>query len=416
MKHQEAQPLPPAIVIGLDSMQGIQTARTLARHGIPVYAIANDPAHHCCKTRVCEEIFFANVKSEEFVDTLLEIADRFDEKPVLFPCEDETARVVARRRSELVAGYHLALADIDVLEMMSDKLRFYDFATANGFRMPMTMSITSREEALVAANQMKFPAVLKPAARTRQWEENTMSKAYRLENADEFFSTYSRVSEWTDKMLLQQWIPGGEEQLISCNCYFNEYGKPLCTFVAKKLRQWPPYVGNSSLGIECRDDFVMNETIRLFESVGYHGLGYVEFKIDSETGEHYIVEPNLGRPTGRSGIAEAGGVELLYTMYCDVLGLPLPVERTQMYRDTKWVDLRHDFQSALYYWRNGKITLREWRESWKGRKAHTYFSWSDPAPFLYDLLGIPKRLFSRSEGHKRDYMQVPQSHEAKPST
>jgi len=64
-------------------------------------------------------------------------------------------------------------------------------------------------------------------------------------------------------------------------------------------------------------------------------------------GNRYMIEANLGRPAGRSAIAEAGGVELLFTMYCDVVGLPLPENRVQRYQGAKWIDLRHDLQSVL---------------------------------------------------------------------
>ena len=184
---------------------------------------------------------------------------------------------------------------------------------------------------------------------------------------------------------MQEWIEGGDDSLYSCNCYFNAKSEPLVTFVARKIRQWPPGIGYSSLGEEVRDDFVRDATIRLFGGVNYHGLGYVEFKRDAVSGKSYIIEPNVGRPTGRSAIAEAGGVELLYTMYCDLLGLPLPAEREQRYVGAKWVDLRHDFQSALHYWRKGELSLADWRRSWRGKKAYAYFAANDPMPFLYDL-------------------------------
>ena len=38
---------PYAIVIGLDSVQGIQAARILARRQVPVIAIAEDPKDPC---------------------------------------------------------------------------------------------------------------------------------------------------------------------------------------------------------------------------------------------------------------------------------------------------------------------------------------------------------------------------------
>jgi predicted ATP-grasp superfamily ATP-dependent carboligase len=130
----------------------------------------------------------------------------------------------------------------------------------------------------------------------------------------------------------------------------------------------------------------LQDTLNLFRGVNYHGLGYVEMKRDRSTGKHFIIEPNIGRPTGRSSIAEAGGVELLYTMYCDAVSRPLPENRKQSYSGVKWIYWRRDLQSAAYYWRRGELTMKEWWYSWRGRKGYAVFSWRDPLPFLADVL------------------------------
>jgi predicted ATP-grasp superfamily ATP-dependent carboligase len=176
--------------------------------------------------------------------------------------------------------------------------------------------------------------------------------------------------------------------LYSCNCYFDDNHQPQATFIARKLRQWPPETGTSCLGEEVRNDEVLEESLKLFKSVNYHGLGYVEMKKDQRTKEHFIIEPNIGRPTGRSAISEAGGVELLYTAYCDMIGAPLPENRSQQYRNVKWISLRRDIQSAFFYWRRGDLSLTDWMQSWRGKKAYAIFSWNDPAPFFFDFLGL----------------------------
>jgi predicted ATP-grasp superfamily ATP-dependent carboligase len=160
--------------------------------------------------------------------------------------------------------------------------------------------------------------------KTRAWEERKGAKVYRASNPEEFLASYDQCSKWTDLLLAQEWIEGSDAALYSCNCYFNADAKLIATFVARKLRQWPPEAGTSCLGEECRNDVVLEETLRLFGGVRYCGLGYVEMKRDERTGKHFFIEANVGRPTGRSAIAEAGGVELLYAMYCDAVGYPLP--------------------------------------------------------------------------------------------
>jgi predicted ATP-grasp superfamily ATP-dependent carboligase len=166
-------------------------------------------------------------------------------------------------------------------------------------------------------------------------------------------------------------------------------------FTTRKLRQWLPNTGEGSLSEEYRDENVVRITEQLFSSVYYYGLGYVEVKRDAEKGSYFILEPNIGRPTGRSATAEASGVDLLYTMYCDAVGLPLPDNRTQTFQGVKWVHIVRDLQAVFYHWRRGELTLREWIRSWRGRKTYPIFSWHDPAPFLYYLLRSFLKLFGK---------------------
>jgi predicted ATP-grasp superfamily ATP-dependent carboligase len=209
---------------------------------------------------------------------------------------------------------------------------------------------------------------------------------FKIHQPEELVSAYELCSAWAQPLIVQEWIKGPDSNLYSCNCYFDADSKPVATFVACKIRQWPPEAGISCLGEECRADVVQQETARLYQTAHYFGLGYVEMKRDEDTGAYFVMEANIGRPTVRSAIAEAGGVELLYAMYCDNVGWPLPANLEQTYRGVKWIHLHYDFRSALHYWWKGDLTLKQWWNSWRGRKAYALFSWIDPAPFVGDLL------------------------------
>ena len=50
---------PHAVLIGLDSLQGLQAARILARHNVPIIALTNDPNHHCSRTNVCQKKIYS---------------------------------------------------------------------------------------------------------------------------------------------------------------------------------------------------------------------------------------------------------------------------------------------------------------------------------------------------------------------
>ena len=403
-KKESGEQKPHAIVIGLDHMNGIQTARILAGRGVPVIAIAKDPQHYCCRTNVCKKIIFTDTATEALITTLENLGPNLMEKAVIFPCTDMTVLLISRNRKRLETWYHVILPPENIVEMMMDKVQFYRFAQENGFPIPRTFFLRRQEDAQRAANELNYPCIIKPPiSATQAWEQNSKLKAYLVSNAEEFISVYGRYGKFAEMLIAQEYIEGPSSNLYSCNCYFDQTSQPVATFVARKLRQWPPETGESCLGEECRNDVVLNETLRLFAHVGYRGLGYVEMKRDARTGNHFIMEPNIGRPTGRSAIAEAGGVDLLYTMYCDALGWPLPESRFQKYGNVKWIHMRRDLQSAVYHWRRGDLTLADWWRSVRGKKVDALFAWNDSGPFWGDLFRAIRLFLSSEERQKRNY-------------
>jgi D-aspartate ligase len=376
---------PCAIVIGLDSITGLQTARILARHKVPVIGIAKDPNDFCCRTNVCQQILFADTKDDDLINALAKLGPTLNQKAILFPCTDLSVLSISLHRGEIDRWYHVVLPEHDVVELLMDKVRFHFHAEQCGLPVPGAAILRNREDVKDAVEKLTFPCILKPPVKTPAWEQHARAKVFKVVNATELFSLYDQYSQWASELMVQEWVEGSESELYSCNCYFDSESRPIVTFISRKLRQWPPQVGVSCLGEECRNDTVLFESIRLFESVHYRGLGYVEMKRDSRTGRYLIIEPNIGRPTGRSAIAEAGGVELLYSMYCDNAQLPLPANLEQRYEGAKWVYLRRDLQSAFHYWRAGELTTRDWWWSLRGLKHDAVFSWSDPAPFFQDM-------------------------------
>ncbi len=378
------QKKPYAIVIGLDCFTGLQTARILSRRNVPVIGIAGSLDHACAQTNVCEHKFQAGTSDLEFIELLVELGPQFNQKPVLFPCADMSVLLISRNRQRLRNFYHIALPAEATVEMLMDKVHFYTFALKEGFPIPQTFFLRNEKDLEIAAEKLSYPCMLKPPLKSPEWAKNA-KKVYKISSADELRQIYREKHQFAELLMAQEWIEGGDTSLFSLNCYFNRDGQPLATFIARKIRQWPIETGVSSLGEEVRNDEVLKESVNLFKYVNYHGLGYVEMKQDSRTGKHYIIEPNIGRPTGRSAISEAGGVELLYTNYCDMTGQRLPKNRVQKYGNAKWIYLRRDLQSAFAYWKRGDLTVWQWLKTMRGKKFYALFSWRDPKPFFQDL-------------------------------
>ncbi len=394
---------PPVVVVGLDCITGMQTARVYARRGIPVFGVARDAGHFCCRTRACKQLYTTDIDGPALIDCLLSIAAELEEKLVLIPCTDNCVLQIAHHRQRLEPWYYFAQPAPETIERLTDKSRFPQFATEHGLPIPKSFNLTTLADAQTSAREVTYPAVLKPAIKTVFWLNHTNKKAVIVNSADELLAAFEHYSVWTRTLLLQEWIPGPLENHYTCDAYFDAHSRPLVTFTSHKLRQWPPHTGVGSISQECDNETVRREAIRLFQAAGFHGLGYVEMKRHERTGEYLIIEPNVGRPTGRSTCAEATSVEMLYTMYCDLVGLPLPANRQQHFTATKWIYWKRDLRASWDLWRRGELTLPDWWRSTRGPKACAVFSWSDPVPFLADWLRVIRKPVEPMTGQARTH-------------
>lgn len=373
------------VIVGLDGPTGLQAARIFTRRGVDVIGLAADPRHACARTRSCSRLIQAGPDPDGIVDALKRLGDGESERPVLVPCTDLAVLGIARSREALAKRFRMAVPPAATVEMLMDKARFAGFAAEHGLPVPETHVIRSAADAAAVAEVISYPCVLKPTLKSPRWEAGSAAKAFLAGTPGELREHHRQAAAWADVFVAQTWIEGKDSDHYTCDCYLDRDGHPLVTFTARKLRQWPPTVGQGSLSVEHRNDVVRDEAIRTFQAAGHYGQGYLEMKYDAALGQHLIIEANVCRPTGRSAAAERAGVELLMTMYSDLVGLELPAKRAQHFRGTKWIHLRRDAQACISQWMGGGLGVMETLRSWRGPKAFALLSLRDPVPFLADL-------------------------------
>ena len=220
MNFQDSQQ-PCAVIIGLDSLQGLQTARILARRQVPVIGIAKNFKYHSCKTRVCQDILFTNTDNEELVKLLQTLGPQLNQKAVLFPCQDRNVRVISRHRREIEEWFHIVLPPPDVVDMLIDKVSFYTFAQEQGLPIPPTFFLHSKQDAKKAAQELRFPCLLKPPFRPQSWTQHTKVKAIKAHTPEELLAIYDHYHAWIDTLIVQEWIEGADSNHFTCNCYFD---------------------------------------------------------------------------------------------------------------------------------------------------------------------------------------------------
>src|SRR4051794_2639347 len=247
---------PPAIVVGLDNITGLQTARILAARGVRVFGIAGDGSHFGSRTRTCERVIVSPLSGRPLIEAIRDLGREWPDG-VLLPCTDGAVATLSRFRAELPQSLTLPLASDEVVMMLTDKLRFAEHARQMGLPFPRTMPVASHADVKAAGETVSYPCIVKPAVKTVEWLRRTKSKGFRVDSAEDLVKLYGQIETWSPTFIVQEWVEGAESRLFSCNAYFDRSGQALVTFVARKLRQWPPQVGTSASGEECRNDAVL---------------------------------------------------------------------------------------------------------------------------------------------------------------
>ncbi len=386
------------MIVGLASIVGLQTARIFAAEGVRVIGLAGNRAHFAARTNACHEVIETNVHDAGVVEVLERLGPTLGARAVLVPATDQAVLHISAQRERLEQWFHVPMADHTVVRALLDKAEFSDLTAELGLRTPQTRIVSDQASALAAGGALSFPLVVKPTVKSRHWRRFTGSKVLLLHTPEQLADVVAEALPAIPTLVVQEYVEGGDEQLLTCNAYFGRNHQPLATFVSRKKRQWPPHLGIASYAEPCLDAEVRDTAVELFTRAGFSGLAYVEFKRDPTSGRLLLIEANVGRPTGRSAMAEASGVALMRTMYADALGVPLPpvASRSQRAGGASWIDLRRDVMAAVHYWRRGEVTVAQWvADLWKARE-HAVISAKDPVPFVFELAQSAKKLLSRA--------------------
>jgi predicted ATP-grasp superfamily ATP-dependent carboligase len=336
------------------------------------------------------------------MSSLETLASRLEGEAVLLPCADLGVLSLAQGQAQVDPRYLLALPEVEVVENLVSKVKFQACAEKVGIPVPKSGVLISRDDALRVGESLQFPVFLKPDVKSQAWKTHSKDKVVKVDSPEELLVLFDRFSRWMDCLVVQESVEGGDENHYTCNCYLDRGGEELVSFVSRKLRQWPPGVGTGSLSVSCPNETVREMTLSFFRLIGYWGLGYAEIKRDYRTGDYFILETNVGRPTGRSSLAEAAGVELLMTLYCHLTGRPVPANRVQGQNEVKWVYLRKDLQACLYLAKRGDLGIREWWNSTKGPKTYALLSLRDPIPFLLDVWKTVVKALAALSGRRNE--------------
>lgn len=384
----------PAVIVGL-GMTGLGVARSLSPYRIPLVAVDTLPRQASSYTRLCRKILVDPSRGEDMWEALLKLgASRNAERAVLFLTKDTAVLKASALREQLARYFHFHLPDPEHVHVLMDKTAFAEFAGEHGLPVPATFVVRHGGEWERVLEECPLPCIVKPKYRSGVWVAAGLPKAYRADSREQLASLIRTLGAVEDDYVVQEWIPGPDSEVFFHLAYYDGNGQSVVSFTGRKLRQWPPLVGSTTLAEAAQSEEVDTEARRLMRLVGFKGLGSVEFKRDPRDGRFKITEATVGRPNLQSEVATANGVNIAYFAYRDLLGKAHPPARRPT-RRACWVFLDNDLSSAWHYWRRGELSVSEFFRSYRCHRYYADFSWRDPMPFLVTVIRVARKMLQR---------------------
>ncbi len=368
---------PPAAVFQVRHACGLDVARDFGRHGVPVLALDSDPAAIGLRSRwalgaVCPDPI---LDEEAFVTYLEALGPKLPRRAVVFPSHDEYIWPLSRFAERLEPWYIVPFSRWDVMSNVHDKRAQMEAAGRAGVDTPKTVFVDSAEDLERGADEIGFPAIFKPVE-SLAFKLRFRRHVLEIGSRDELLRVYDKVSD-CGTLMLQDIVPGGDEQLYTLGSYLDARSRPLAQFTGHKLRQHPPQFGHVSMAVSRWVPEVAEAGLRLLHELGYHGISQVEFKRDPRDGAYRLMEINARHWMWHS-LATACGVNLSLAAYRDAVGEPYMAPRQT--DGPKWVVSLTDSRDAFARWRRGQEKIVPWLKSYGGVKVDGLFSLQDPVP------------------------------------
>jgi carbamoyl-phosphate synthase large subunit len=294
----------------LDGSHGpaLATVRSLGRAGWRVLTPAGTRSASSRYAARVLEIPLAEDDPAGFVERVAAVLDE-EHVDVVVPATDASVELLWELDDARILG-----GDRASYELASDKARMLAAADAAGFGTPRWMAPASVEEARAWD---EFPCVVKPrrsyvreGGRLRQRRHRIAEDAAQLEQA---------LLEYADPALVQEFVPG---RSLAVSVVLR--GGRLHALVARETLTFDPIRGGCSVWKRTvpPDDVAVRKAVDLLRSVGYEGLGELEYQVAAD-GVERLMEVNV-RVHGWVTLAVAAGVDLPLIAARALLGDELP--------------------------------------------------------------------------------------------
>ncbi len=382
------------VVVLTSRIGAVTIMRSLGQYGVNIYATDADASSPALTSKYCKKKYikkYDESKPEEYLEFVLNIGKELGKKALLIQTSDTMAVFIAEYAGKLREYFIFPNNSADLIKRIISKEGMYSIALENDVPTPLTLFPKNLDAVVEYCKDGKFPLMLKGIYGDKL-QARTGKKMVIVNNAEELLENYKWLEDPDEpNLMLQEYIPGGDDQVFIFNGYFDADSECLAAFTGYKVRQYPIHVGAASLG-ECKwNQDVADLTIKFMKDISYTGILDIGYRLDPRDGKYKVLDinPRVGQAF-RIFVAE-NGMDVIRSQYMDLTNQRntdpvIPDE------GRRWMIEDYDVISSIHYFLEGSLKFGEWFKSFKRCKEGAWFSWRDPVPFLMILLGFGKKI------------------------
>jgi predicted ATP-grasp superfamily ATP-dependent carboligase len=306
LREKPRQDLLPIIVGGDIGAYSLGAEMHAAYHCKSI-CVASAPIAAIQHSKIFDVFHISQVTADEIVRAVQEIAAANpDKKLFLTGNTDGIIYVLNDAKDRLPENVFYAVPSKEVVELVSDKVRFQEVCSACGIDVPKTEVVSLAGE--TSASQLEFPVVAKPAISVHydHLYAKGFKKVYFMQTQEELDQLWHDLKQegFTGDFLVQELIEGDDTSIDCLTFYVAQDGTLAMYGSAQVLLEdhAPTMLGNpvAMISRPMPDEWKKVEALLAhLEEMGYPYRGFCNFdtKRDPKTGKVIFMDmnPRIGR-------------------------------------------------------------------------------------------------------------------------